>query len=137
MATINFSLAWVWLLIEGGSYSRAAFIYFRPILDVQSTKIVAQKTGLQRLHFKKSTYDRRRSFHAAVESQGCLLPWFAQNERACSAGDHDHTHLIEFAYAYGYYSRAATISFTELWVRLLFEGSYYSMCGYHSHIYGI
>ena len=31
-ATINFSLAWVWLLIEGGSYSRAAFIYL-PILD--------------------------------------------------------------------------------------------------------
>ena len=28
-ATINFSLAWVQLLIEGGSYSRAAFINFR------------------------------------------------------------------------------------------------------------
>ena len=27
-ATINFSLAGVRLLIEGGSYSRAAFIYF-------------------------------------------------------------------------------------------------------------
>ena len=33
MATINFSLAWVRLLIEGGSYSRAAFINFGPILD--------------------------------------------------------------------------------------------------------
>ena len=32
-ATINFSLAWVRLLIEGGSYSRAAFINFGPILD--------------------------------------------------------------------------------------------------------
>ena len=30
-ATINFSLAWVRLLIEGGSYSRAAFINFGPI----------------------------------------------------------------------------------------------------------
>ena len=29
-ATINFSLAWVLLLIEGGSYSRAAFINFGP-----------------------------------------------------------------------------------------------------------
>ena len=28
VATINFSLAGVRLLIEGGSYSRAAFIYF-------------------------------------------------------------------------------------------------------------
>ena len=32
-ATINFSLAWVQLLTEGGSYSRAAFINFGPILD--------------------------------------------------------------------------------------------------------
>ena len=30
---INFSLAWVWVLIEGGSYSRVAFINFGPILD--------------------------------------------------------------------------------------------------------
>ena len=32
-ATINFSLAWVRLLIKGSSYSRAAFINFGPILD--------------------------------------------------------------------------------------------------------
>ena len=32
-ATINFSLTWVCLLIEGGSYSRAPFINFGPILD--------------------------------------------------------------------------------------------------------
>ena len=32
-ATINFSLAWVRLLIEGSSYSRVAFINFGPILD--------------------------------------------------------------------------------------------------------
>ena len=32
-ATINFSLAWVRLLIKGGSYSRVAFINFGPILD--------------------------------------------------------------------------------------------------------
>ena len=29
-ATTNFSLAWVRLLIEGGSYSRVAFINFGP-----------------------------------------------------------------------------------------------------------
>ena len=32
-ATINFSLAWVWLLIEGGFCSKAAYIKFGPILD--------------------------------------------------------------------------------------------------------
>ena len=32
-AIINFSFAWVRLLIEGGSYSRATFINFGPILD--------------------------------------------------------------------------------------------------------
>ena len=31
MATINFSLAGVWLLVEGGSYSRTAFINSRAI----------------------------------------------------------------------------------------------------------
>ena len=41
-ATINFSLAWVRLLIKGSSYSRVAFINFGPILDsVKSIKIVA------------------------------------------------------------------------------------------------
>ena len=33
VATINFSLAWVRLLIEGSSYSRAAFINFGPTLN--------------------------------------------------------------------------------------------------------
>ena len=38
-ATINFGLAWVRLLIEGGSYSRAAFINFGQILDAVIHKI--------------------------------------------------------------------------------------------------
>ena len=42
--------------------------------------------------------------------------------------------LIEFAHAY---SRAATISFTEFQVQLLFEGGYYSGCGFYSNKYGI
>ena len=45
-AIINFSLVWVWVLIEDGSYSRAAFINFGPIPHSVLHKIVAQKTGL-------------------------------------------------------------------------------------------
>ena len=82
-------------------------------------------------------YHRQQSSYAAVEpSQGCLLPSFCPNERACSTCDRDHTHLVDFAHACGYYSRAATISFTELQVRLLFEGGYYSRCGFYSNKYG-
>ena len=52
---------------------------------------------------------------------------------ACERG---HTHLIVFTHACGYYSRAATISLVELQVRLLFEGGYYSGCGFYSNKYG-
>ena len=37
----------------------------------------------------------------------------------------------------GYYSRAALIFLRSRDVRLLFEGGYYSMCGYYSNKYGI
>ena len=37
----------------------------------------------------------------------------------------------------GYYSRAALIFLSWRYVRLLFEGGYYSMCGYYSSKYGI
>ena len=41
--------------------------------------------------------------------------------------------------ARGYYSRAALIFLRKRYVRLLliFEGGYYSMCGYYSNKYGI
>ena len=52
---------------------------------------------------------------------------------ACERG---HTHLIVFTHACGYYSRAATISLAELQVQLLFEGGYYSGCGFYSNKYG-
>ena len=42
-----------------------------------------------------------------------------------------------FTHACGYYSRAATISLAKLQVRLLFEGGYYSGCGFYSNKYGI
>ena len=48
-ATINFSLAWVQLLIKGSSYSRAAFINFGPILD---SVIHKNWADFRRLHFK-------------------------------------------------------------------------------------
>ena len=67
---------------------------------------------------------RQRNSHAAVgPSQHCLLPWLCTEQATC---DCDHTHLIEFAHGCGYYSRAATISFTELQVWLLFKASFYS-----------
>ena len=49
---------------------------------------------------------------------------FAQNKLSFTACDHGHTHLIEFSHACGYY-------FTELQVWLLFEGGYYSGCGFY------
>ena len=44
---------------------------------------------------------------------------------------------IEFANACGYYSSVDTISFTELQVQQLFEGGYYSECGFYSNKYSI
>ena len=52
------------------------------------------------------------------------------------AYDRGHAHLIYlFMHACGYYSRAATISFAELQVRLLFKRGYYSGCGFYSNKY--
>ena len=59
-ATINFSLAWVRLLIEGGSYSRAAFINFGPIPHSVirkncSTEDWFMKTSLRVINVRSST----------------------------------------------------------------------------------
>ena len=54
-ATINFSLAWVRLLIESGSYSRVAFINFRLILDGCNP----QKLQHRRLIFEDCTLSNR------------------------------------------------------------------------------
>ena len=62
---------------------------------------------------------------------------FASNWRSFMACKCGHTHLIVFTHACGYYLRAATIFLAELQVRLLFEGSYYSGCGFYSNKYGI
>ena len=100
-ATINFCLAWVRLLIEGVSYSRVAFINFGPILDD-----VIHKNCSTEGAFSKTAL--RVSSHAAVKpSQDRLL---SPNKRAHSTCDHDHTHLIEFAHACGYYLRCGFYS---------------------------
>ena len=53
------------------------------------------------------------------------------------AGHAGNAHLMNFYRARGYYSRAALIFLRKRYVRLLFEGGYYSMCGYYSNKYGI
>ena len=59
MATINFSLAWVQLLIEGGSCSKAAFINFGSIPHsvlhkIGSTEDCFMKTSLQVIDVRSS-----------------------------------------------------------------------------------
>ena len=93
-------------------------------------------TGLRGLYFKQSRNDQQVSGYATVEPcQARLLHVSALNKRLCTARDHSHTHLILYAHACGYYSGAATIIFGELQVRLLFEGGYYSGCGFYSNKY--
>ena len=43
---------------------------------------------------------------------------FASHEQALATSASDHTHLVEFAHTDACYSKVATISFTELQVRL-------------------
>ena len=104
---------------------------------MSSVKTVIQKTGLRELYFKQSRNDQNVSGHATVERRHArLLHVSALNERLCTTCDRSHTHLIVYVHVCGYYSRAATIIFGELQVRLLFEGSYYSGCGFYSNKYG-
>ena len=108
------------LLIEGGSYSRAAFIYFRPILDRVvhedcSTEDWFTKIALREVDIQPSKKLIRCSRTKLRLSSAMVCP---ERASARSTYDRDHTHLIGFAHACGYYSRAA---FTELQVRLLFD----------------
>ena len=77
----------------------------------------------------------QRNSHAAVgPSQYCILPSFCTEQATC---DRDHTHLIEFVHGCGYYLRAATISFIEFQVWLLFKASCYLGCGFCSNKYSM
>ena len=53
--------------------------------------------------------------------------------QACPLHDVTFMNIIK----YSYYSRAALISLSSLKVRLLFEGGYYSGCGFYSNKYGM
>ena len=55
-----------------------------------------------------------------IEPSQVFCHHFAPIERVRSTCDRDHTHVIDIMHVCGYCSRAATISFTELQVRLLF-----------------
>ena len=108
----------MWLLIEGGSYSRAGFINFSGYCTVPSVKTATRKTGLRGLYFKQPRNDQKVSGHATVEQrQARLLHVSALNKRLCTACDHSHIHLIVYVHACGYYcfrwcgyySRATTI----------------------------
>ena len=124
-ATINFSLAWVWLLIKVGSYLRAAFIYFRLTLDCVvhedcSTEDWFLETGLGEIDIQPS-----KKLPCCSRTKPRLSFAMVCPERASTFHMRSWLHPLNRVRAC-YYSRAATISFTELHVRLLFEGGYYS-----------
>ena len=105
---LNFSLAWVRLLTEGASYSRAAVIDFRSIPDSVihknlSTEDRFPKSALQVVNIWLS---KKLPCCSIEPRQGRLLPWFCpRNELVRPTCNRGHTHLIQFTYACGYYSR--------------------------------
>ena len=103
VATINFSLAEVWLLIKGGSHLRVCYIFRTYIFTLPSTYLIKNHANAVFCHN------------------------FALNKRAFAMALVIMTipiQLIEIARACSYYSRAATVSFAEFQVPLLFEGGY-------------
>ena len=79
-ATINFSLARVWLLIEGSSYSRAAFINFGaiPLGDIDMME------SFFRTEFRiVETYDREVSSRTKPGTFSAMF--FALNKRSFMA----------------------------------------------------
>ena len=109
-----------WLLFEGGFY------YFGPILDGVIHKNCSAEGWFSKTALR--VIETWSSKKLPCCSKNCLL---SPNKQARSTCDRDHTHLIESR------MRAATISFAELQVWLLFEGGYYSRCGFYSNKYGI
>ena len=107
------------LLIMGSSYSRAVFINFDTwhysVIYKNSTLWVIEIQSPKKLPCCSRTEPRLYSALAAFH----LWLW-----------PHPLT-VVEFVHTCGYYSRAATISFTEIQVWLLFEGSYYFGCRFY------
>ena len=123
------------LLIEGGSYSRGGFLLisgqYRTVSSTKkcSTEDWFMKNSLREIDIRSSKKLLRCSRTKPRLSSTIILPRTSERVSTC---DRDHTHLIDFAHACSDYSRAASIPFTELQVQLLFEGGYYSGCGFSS-----
>ena len=118
-ATINFSLVPVRLLIEGGSYSRVALTISTCTKRQRNSRI-----ALARVPFMRDYNERDSSeFSLASRSRDSAMLMHASKSRC-----------FRHAHQCGYYSRAALILHQ---LRLLFEGGYYSGCGYYSSKYGI
>ena len=100
----NLSLAWIRLLIEGGSYLRVAFINFGLILDGVIHENYTTEDWLMKTAFWVIEICHQRSSHAAVESiQGCLLPCLGPELAITFQLQSWPHHLIEFTQG-SYYS---------------------------------
>ena len=112
-ATINFSLAGVWLLIEGGSYSRTAFIYLEGYLCADPVVFCSDRLVFQ--NYFSNSRDIMIEKQQQNQARDIFCHVFASNRRSFMACEHGHTHLIVFTHACGYYSG----------------------CGFYSNKYGI
>ena len=104
---------------RGWLYSRAAFINFGLILDNVNHKSLSTEDW-----FTKSVL---RVIHIQLSPRTSECVPLAIMTTPIKSSSRTH--------ACGYYSSAAIISFTELQVRLLFEGGYYLGCGFYSNKY--
>ena len=119
MATINFSLARVRLLIESGSYFRVALFILEGYLCADPVVSCCDRLVFQ--DYFSNCRDIVIEKQQQNQARDVFCHAFASNGRSFMACKRGHTHLIVFTHACGYYLRAATISLAELQVRLLFE----------------
>ena len=100
-ATINFSLARVQLLIEGGSYSRTDLIILELYLPLSSKKIAMWKTFFR-------TGLRITKIWSKIKQPCCLRtkPRTTSAMLLPRSNDRGHTHLIVFVHACGFFHRA-------------------------------
>ena len=119
VATINFSLAGVWLLIKSGCYSSVTLITFGPI-----PQGAVHKNGEYiRLVCEGYTSNNQD----IINEEAATLPR-NQTKAVCCHGfawmnacNHDHPHLIKTAHACSYYSRVATTIKQYFYAREIYE----------------
>ena len=124
-------------LLSAHSLLSTCFLLSAYFLAVHSYKRMRLTTSVY--SNRDAVYDQKISSHTALEpSKGHLLPCFClwwTNNRSLLEIMVTLTHLIALAHVCSYCLRAATISFAELQVRLLFEDSYYWGCCFVSNKY--